>query len=103
MYEPSYKQFQNYQSWSGRVRSKADGPGVTILTTLLSEETLVMQQNGERTAGSRMSETSGAMIDAAEFLRRFSDNIAPKMDAYEQVIYLFVYRHSVLEIGRAHV
>ena len=37
------------------------------------------------------------MIDAAEFLRRFSDSIAPKMDAYEQVIYLFVYRHSVLE------
>jgi hypothetical protein len=32
-----------------------------------------------------------------EFLRTFLDYLAPKMDAYEQIIYLYVYRHTVLE------
>lgn len=35
-------------------------------------------------------------MDAAEFIVAFQDHLAPKLDMYEQAIYLYVYRHSRL-------
>ncbi|TAK53956.1 MAG: HNH endonuclease [Gammaproteobacteria bacterium] len=35
-------------------------------------------------------------MDAAEFIVAFQDYLAPKLDMYEQAIYLYVYRHSRL-------
>lgn len=35
-------------------------------------------------------------MDAAEFIVAFQDHLAPKLDTYEQAIYLYVYRHSRL-------
>lgn len=36
-------------------------------------------------------------MDAAHFLREFHDFLAPKLDTYEQALYLYVVRHSHLE------
>lgn len=41
-------------------------------------------------------------MDAAEFIATFQDHLAPKLDMYEQAIYLYVYRHSRL-IGQDEV
>jgi hypothetical protein len=41
-------------------------------------------------------------MDAAEFIIAFQDHLAPKLDMYEQAIYLYVYRHSRL-IGQDEV
>ncbi len=35
-------------------------------------------------------------MDLREFLIQFQDHLAPKLDAYEQAIYLYVFRHSRL-------
>jgi len=35
-------------------------------------------------------------VDAAEFIIAFQDHLAPKLDTYEQAVYLYVYRHSRL-------
>lgn len=35
-------------------------------------------------------------MDAADFIAVFQDYLAPKLDMYEQAIYLYVYRHSRL-------
>lgn len=35
-------------------------------------------------------------MDLREFLIEFQDHLAPKLDAYEQAIYLYVFRHSRL-------
>lgn len=35
-------------------------------------------------------------MDAADFIAVFQDHLAPKLDMYEQAIYLYVYRHSRL-------
>ena len=35
-------------------------------------------------------------MDLREFLVQFQDYLAPKLDAYEQAIYLYVFRHSRL-------
>lgn len=41
-------------------------------------------------------------MDAAEFIVAFQDHLAPKLDMYEQAIYLYAYRHSRL-IGQDEV
>jgi len=41
-------------------------------------------------------------VEAAEFIIAFQDHLAPKLDTYEQAIYLYVYRHSRL-IGKDEV
>jgi hypothetical protein len=41
-------------------------------------------------------------VDAAQFLMQFEDHLAPRLDTYEQVIYLYVVRHSRL-VGQAEV
>lgn len=41
-------------------------------------------------------------MDAAEFLTQFQDHIAPRLDTYEQAIYLYAVRHSRL-VGLADV
>jgi hypothetical protein len=41
-------------------------------------------------------------MDAAEFLKQFQDYLAPRLDAYEQAIYLYIFRHSRL-IGQNEV
>jgi hypothetical protein len=41
-------------------------------------------------------------VDTTEFLIQFQDHVAPRLDTYEQVIYLYVVRHSRL-VGRADV
>ena len=41
-------------------------------------------------------------MEAAEFIIAFEDHLAPKLDTYEQAIYLYVYRHSRL-IGKDEV
>jgi hypothetical protein len=41
-------------------------------------------------------------MDAADFIITFQDHLAPKLDTYEQAIYLYVYRHSRL-IGKDEV
>ena len=35
-------------------------------------------------------------IDLSKFLIQFQDHLAPKLDTYEQAIYLYVFRHSRL-------
>jgi hypothetical protein len=35
-------------------------------------------------------------VDAVEFIKQFQDHLAPKLDSYEQAIYLYVFRHSRL-------
>jgi hypothetical protein len=35
-------------------------------------------------------------VDAAEFIIAFQDHLAPKLDTYEQAVYLYIYRHSRL-------
>jgi len=35
-------------------------------------------------------------MDLREFIAQFQDHLAPKLDTYEQAIYLFVFRHSRL-------
>lgn len=35
-------------------------------------------------------------MDAADFIIAFQDHLAPKLDTYEQAIYLYIYRHSRL-------
>jgi len=38
-------------------------------------------------------------MDLHEFIVQFQDYLAPKLDTYEQAIYLYVFRHSrLLEI-----
>ncbi|MBU2851646.1 HNH endonuclease [Acidithiobacillus ferrivorans] len=34
------------------------------------------------------------MMDIHEFIVQFQDNLAPKLDTYEQAIYLYIFRHS---------
>lgn len=41
-------------------------------------------------------------MDASEFIIAFQDHLAPKLDTYEQAIYLYVYRHSRL-IGKDEI
>lgn len=41
-------------------------------------------------------------MDAAEFIIAFQDHLAPKLDMYEQAIYLYAYRHSRL-VGQDEV
>ena len=41
-------------------------------------------------------------MEAAEFIIAFEDHLAPKLDTYEQAIYLYAYRHSRL-IGKDEV
>jgi 5-methylcytosine-specific restriction endonuclease McrA len=36
-------------------------------------------------------------MDAVQFLKQFQDHLAPRLDTYEQVIYLYVVRNSRLE------
>ena len=36
------------------------------------------------------------MIDLQQFITEFQDHLAPKLDTYEQAIYLYVFRHSRL-------
>lgn len=36
-------------------------------------------------------------MDAAQFFKQFQDHLAPKLDTYEHVLYLYVVRHSRLE------
>ncbi len=36
-------------------------------------------------------------MDAAEFLKQFQDHLAPRLDTYEQALYLYAVRHSRLE------
>ena len=33
-------------------------------------------------------------MDATEFLTQFQDHVAPRLDTYEQAIYLYAVRHS---------
>lgn len=33
-------------------------------------------------------------MDTAEFLRQFQDHLAPRLDTYEQAIYLYLFRHT---------
>ena len=35
-------------------------------------------------------------FDIREFFEHFQDHLAPKLDTYEQAIYLYVFRHSRL-------
>ena len=35
-------------------------------------------------------------MDAVAFLTQFQDYLAPRLDTYEQAIYLYVFRHSRL-------
>ena len=42
------------------------------------------------------------MVDAHEFLAQFQDHLAPRLDVYEQAIYLYIVRHSRLE-GKTEV
>jgi Fe2+ or Zn2+ uptake regulation protein len=35
-------------------------------------------------------------MDCEEFLQQFEDDLAPKLDTYEQAIYLYIFRHSRL-------
>jgi hypothetical protein len=35
-------------------------------------------------------------VDLREFIAQFQDHLAPKLDTYEQAIYLYVFRHSRL-------
>jgi hypothetical protein len=35
-------------------------------------------------------------MDLREFIAQFQDHLAPKLDTYEQAIYLYVFRHSRL-------
>ncbi|MEX2167789.1 MAG: HNH endonuclease signature motif containing protein [Pirellulales bacterium] len=35
-------------------------------------------------------------MDTADFLKQFQDYLAPKLDVYEQSIYLYIFRHSRL-------
>jgi hypothetical protein len=35
-------------------------------------------------------------MDLREFIAQFQDHLAPQLDAYEQTIYLYVFRHSRL-------
>jgi 5-methylcytosine-specific restriction endonuclease McrA len=41
-------------------------------------------------------------VDLAQFLTEFSDHLSPKLDTYEQAIYLYIFRHSRL-IGQSEV
>src|SRR5262245_61091995 len=41
-------------------------------------------------------------VDAVQFLEQFQDYLAPRLDTYEQAIYLYVVRHSRL-IGKEEV
>lgn len=41
-------------------------------------------------------------MDPKQFLEDFQDYLAPKLDTYEQVVYLYVFRHSRL-VGREEV
>ena len=36
------------------------------------------------------------MIDLQQFITEFQDHLAPKLDTYEQAIYLYIFRHSRL-------
>ncbi len=36
------------------------------------------------------------MLNLEEFFTQFQDNLAPRLDTYEQTIYLYVFRHSRL-------
>ena len=36
------------------------------------------------------------IMDLHEFIANFHDFLAPKLDSYEQAIYLYVFRHSKL-------
>jgi len=42
------------------------------------------------------------MVDAHEFLAQFQDYLAPRLDVYEQAIYLYIARHSRLQ-GKSEV
>jgi 5-methylcytosine-specific restriction endonuclease McrA len=37
------------------------------------------------------------MLDLQEFIRQFHDHLAPRLDTYEQAIYLYLFRHGRLE------
>ena len=36
-------------------------------------------------------------MDIKETIRQFVDHLAPKLDTYEHVIYLYILRHTILE------
>jgi hypothetical protein len=38
-----------------------------------------------------------SILDVGQFLREFQDHLVPKLDTYEQVIYLYVFRRGRLE------
>ena len=33
-------------------------------------------------------------MDAKQFIEQFQDHLAPKLDTYEQALYLYIFRHS---------
>ena len=41
---------------------------------------------------------SREVMDAKRMLEEFQDYLAPKLDTYEQAIYLYILRHSRLRI-----
>lgn len=44
-----------------------------------------------------MTSEDSPSLDLGLFLREFQDFLAPKLDTYEQAIYLYIFRHSLLE------
>src|SRR5688572_6777120 len=42
------------------------------------------------------AENSVPALNVAEFLAVYQDHLAPKLDTYEQAIYLYIFRHSRL-------
>lgn len=49
-----------------------------------------------------MDESPSVAFDLREFFENFQDHLAPKLDTYEQAIYLYIFRHSRL-IGEEEV
>jgi hypothetical protein len=47
-------------------------------------------------------QNGGRIVDVVAFLTEFQDHLAPRLDTYEQAIYLYVFRHSRL-IGQDEV
>ena len=41
-------------------------------------------------------------MEAKEFIQEFQDHLAPRLDTYEQAIYLYLFRHSRLQ-GKAEI
>ena len=47
----------------------------------------------------RKSSTTSARIDARTALEEFQDYLAPRLDVYEQAVYLYILRHSRLVVA----